>query len=147
MILVSIQSDLHLGIRVLLYLLFADLFAMSTTNEWIFRFLERIKDVSPKPILVPIGSYCRPNWDDMKFEIDFISPGKKDFAYFCTDYSACDRLRVAAANHDVVVSSLETRQRLAWLKGHEKHISIVKFNSDSSNVISGSFDNNVIAWD
>lgn len=43
--------------------------------------------------------------------------------------------------------SLKTQSRLKLLQGHDKNVSVVKFSSDATTVVSGSFDNNIIIWD
>lgn len=45
-----------------------------------------------------------------------------------------------------MVYNLENKSRLQWLKGHENHVSVVKFNSDSSKLVSGSLDGCVMVW-
>lgn len=103
--------------------------------------------VTPKPFLAGLVSFYRPPGDDLKFQIQLKSPGKNNFAYFSTDFSDCEEYIVAGSGHDVVIVSLETRDRLKWLKGHDENVSVVKFSSDASKVLSGSFDNSVIVWD
>lgn len=46
-----------------------------------------------------------------------------------------------------MVFSLKTQSRLKLLQGHDKNVSVVKFSSDATTVVSGSFDNNIIIWD
>lgn len=144
---VAVSSDLQSGVRVLSHLFFANLFLYSQTNAWMSQFLKRIKEVLSEPFLEPTLSFYQPLPDEFKFEIDLRSQGKRGFAYLNTDFSTCDRWCASGENNDVLVCSMENMHRLACLKGHKKNVSVVKFNSDASRVISGSFDNSIIIWD
>lgn len=141
----TMSSFLHEGSRVLSFTLFADLFLVSKTN-WMRQFLERMKEVVPKPFLEETVSFYRPPGDDLKFHLDFRSPGTNE-PYLTVDFSTCERYTAAGSSHDIVVFNVETMHRLKLLKGHTKEIAIVKFSSDSSRLFSGSMDNNVIIWD
>lgn len=144
---ISNSGSLHMGLRVLSHIFLAHLFRLGKTNEWIYRFLERLKDATPKPYLDAMVTFYEPRGDDLKFDIDYMPPSENGDAYLTTDFSTCDRYLAAGANRDVVVFSLDTQNRLKWCKGHEKDVSVVKFSSDASMIISGSLDNNVIVWD
>lgn len=133
-IIIAIAGDFQNGIRVLNQLFYAYLSGLSKKKEWIRRYLERIKQVTPKPFLVPSVAFYKHPVDDLKLDIDLKLPDQKDFAYFMTDFSAKDWYCVTGANNDVVVYNLGNRSRLM-------------FNSDASKLISGSLNNRVIVWD
>lgn len=124
-----------MGLRVLSSFIMNRLFLLSKTDDWLHRYLQFVKEATPKPCLVPIVSFYRPPGEDQKFDVDCNTPGEKEF-YFL----------MAGVLQEVLVSSLETQNRLKCLKGHEKNVTVVKFCSDSSRVVSGFFDNKVIIW-
>lgn len=146
-IIVARSSALKMGVRVLGLIFFCHLFLLSKTDDWIRHFLERLKQTLPRPFLEAVVSFYRPPGDDLKWEIYMNSPGKSPHVYLSTDFSICERYSVAGASKDVSVFRLKTLNRLKWLKGHRKNVSVVKFSSDARKVISGSFDNSVIIWD
>lgn len=144
---VASAAGLHLGMRVLHHAFFAHLYVFSKTNQWVHRFLERLNEVTPAPFLLPIVSFYRIPVDDLKFQMDLRLPNQNYFAFYTTDFSKCEKYCVAGANNDVIVFNLKNRSRLKWLKGHEKHVNVVKLSFDACKVISGSLDGNVIVWD
>lgn len=80
-IIVARADRLHLGIRVLSHIFFADLLLFSKTNELIHRFLERMKDIVPKPFLEGIVSFYRTPGDDLKFEFEHKAPRQAEVCY------------------------------------------------------------------
>lgn len=144
-IVVANAGSLTMGRRVLSHLFYSSLFLLSKTNEWIQLFLERMKDVTQSPFLEPVLTSYRPPGDDLKFEIEYKVSDETESCFLSTDYT--DRYLAGATNSGVVVFNLETQERMKCLNVHEKNVSVVKFSTDASKVISGSFDNNVIVWD
>lgn len=102
--------------------------------------------MSSQAVLEAIVSFYHLPGDNQIFQIDLKATSLKEYAYFSTDFSTCDECSCAGADDDVLVYSLKTMNRLAWLKGHEKSVSFVKFGSDTAMLISGSLDCNVIIW-
>lgn len=128
-------------------LLYVFLSVFSGTNEWTHRYLERMKEITPKPCLVPTVAFYRHPVEGLKFRIELRLPIEISAAYLWTDFSNCAMFCSVGANNYVAGFNLENRCRLKWLRGHENIVSVVKFSSDASKLISGSLDNSVIIWD
>lgn len=143
----TVSASFRMGLRVLSHLFLTDYYLVSKTDEWLSRFLERVEDATPKPFFEPIASLYRQHGDDLKCDIDLRPRAYKEYVGLSTDSSICHRFCGAGAYHGVTVSCSETQQHLKLLKGHEKNVSVVKFNSDSSTIISGSLDQNVSVWE
>lgn len=143
----TMAGDFQNGIRVLTQILYGYLSGLSESNEWIRRYLEKMRQSTPKPVLAPTVSLYKHPVDHMKFHVELKLPHQNEFAYFCTDFSTCDTYCAAGADHDVAVYNLDSRNRLKWLKGHKGHVCVVKFSSDASLLVSGSQDRLVIVWD
>lgn len=146
-VLAAASLNLTEGPRVLSYILLSGLHALSETNEELARFVYNVKKATPKPYLTPLDSSYRPHRQGLQATINVKQSYQDTRGVKAVGFSKCGRYLVAGLGLDVVEMSIEQRKKMGCFKGHGEVVTVVTFNSDTSKIISGSEDGNVIVWD
>lgn len=92
-------------------------------------------------------SFYQPRRDGLKAIVNVKKSEQDEGGIGCSAFSKFERYLLAGQETDVVIMSMDTREKLGCLNGHNSFVSVVKFNSDASKIISGSHDANIFVWD